>query len=80
MGVGGSAEIDFNRDVIFKVVTIFGSWTFSKAALIEISRFFAETGAPLSKLITHRYSLVQAEEAFKEFDSSTTGKCVFVMK
>ena len=80
VGVGGPAEIDFNRDVIFKVVTIFGSWTFSKAELIEISRFFAETGAPLSKLITHRYSLDQAEEAFKEFDSSTTGKCVFVMK
>ena len=80
VGVGGPAEIDFNRDVIFKVITIFGSWTFSKAELIEISRFFAETRAPLSKLITHRYSLDQAEEAFKEFDSSTTGKCVFVME
>ena len=80
VGVGGPAEIDFNRDVIFKVITIFGSWTFSKAELIEISRFFVETRAPLSKLITHRYSLDQAEEAFQEFDSSTTGKCVFVME
>ena len=37
VGVGGPAEIDFNRDVIFKVITIFGSWTFSNAELIEIS-------------------------------------------
>ena len=80
VGVGGPAEIDFNRDVIFKVITIFGSWTFSKAELIEISRFFVETGASLSKLITHRYSIDQAEQAFQEFDSSTTGKCVFVME
>ena len=80
VGVGGPAEIDFNRDVIFKVITIFGSWTFSKAELIEISRFFVEPRAPFSKLITHRYSLDQAEEAFQEFDSSTTGKCVFVME
>ena len=80
VGVGGPAEIDFNRDVIFKVITIFCSWTFSKAELIEISRFFVDTRAPLSKLITHRYSLDQAEEAFQEFDSSTTGKCVFVME
>ena len=80
VGVGGPAEIDFNRDVIFKVITIFGSWTFSKAELIEISRFFVETRAPLSKLITHRYSIDQAEQAFQEFDSSTTGKCVFVME
>ena len=79
VGVGGPAEIDFNRDVIFKVITIFGSWTFSKAELIEISRFFVDTRAPLSKLITHRYSIDQAEQAFQEFDSSTTGKCVFVM-
>ena len=30
VGVGGPAEIDFNRNVIFKVLTIFGSWTFSQ--------------------------------------------------
>ena len=79
VGIGGPAEIDFNRDVIFKVATIFGSWTFSKAELIEIERFFVDTKAPLNKLITHRYRLDQAVEAFKEFDASKTGKCVFVM-
>ena len=79
VGIGGPAEIDFNRDVIFKVVTIFGSWTFSKSELIEIERFFVDTKAPLNKLITHRYSLDQAVEAFKEFDGATTGKCVIVM-
>ncbi len=45
----------------------------------EIARFFVETKTPLDKLITHRYSLDQAVEAFREFDSATTGKCVFVM-
>jgi threonine dehydrogenase-like Zn-dependent dehydrogenase len=78
VGVGAPAEIDFNRDVIFKVVTIFGSWTFSKSELIETSRFFVETKAPLDQLITHRYSLDQAVEAFQTFDGATTGKCVFV--
>jgi len=80
VGIGGPAEIDFNRDVIFKVATIFGSWTFSKSELIEIERFFVETKAPLSKLITHRYPLDRAVEAFKEFDGAATGKCVFIME
>ncbi|MCI0898892.1 MAG: zinc-binding dehydrogenase [Chloroflexi bacterium] len=80
VGIGGPAEIDFNRDVIFKVATIFGSWTFSKSELIEIERFFVDTKAPLHKLITHRYRLDQAVEAFKEFDGATTGKCVFIME
>jgi len=79
VGIGSPAEIDFNRDVIFKVATIFGSWTFSKSELIEIERFFVDTKAPLNKLITNRYSLDQAVQAFQDFDTSTTGKCVIVM-
>lgn len=79
VGVGGPASIDFNRDVIFKVATIYGSWTFSKPELIEIARFMIEAKVPLNKLITHRYSLDQAVEAFRNFDGATTGKCVFVL-
>jgi threonine dehydrogenase-like Zn-dependent dehydrogenase len=37
-----------------------------------------DTKAPLDRLITHRYSLDQAIEAFQTFDGATTGKCVFV--
>ena len=64
--------------MVLKVITVFGSWTFSKAELIEIARFFVDTKAPLDRLITHRYGLDQAIEAFQTFDGATTGKCVFV--
>ena len=79
VGVGGPAAIDFNRDVIFKVATIYGSWTFSKSELLEIARFMIDAKVPLEKLITHRYTLDQAVEAFRTFDGATTGKYVFVM-
>lgn len=79
VGAGAATEIDFNKNVIFKVATILGSWTFSKAELMEISRFMVDTKAPLEQLITHRYDLDQAIEAFQTFDGATTGKCVFVM-
>ena len=79
VGLGAPANIDFNRDVIFKVVTIFGSWTFSKSELIEIARFMVEARVPVDKHITHRYTLGQAVEAFRNFDTATTGKCVLVM-
>ena len=78
VGIGGPAEINFTRDVILKDVTIYGSLTFSKSELIETARFFVETKAPLDRLITHRYPLEQAVEAFQTFDGATTGKCVFV--
>jgi threonine dehydrogenase-like Zn-dependent dehydrogenase len=79
VGIGGPAQVDFNQDVIHKVATIFGSWTFSKAELLEIARFMVDARVPLKNLITHRYDLDQAVEAFRTFDGATTGKCVFVM-
>lgn len=79
VGIGGPATIDVNRDIIFNVATIFGSWTFSKSELIEIARFMVETRAPLSKMITNRYNLDQAAEAYRTFDAAATGKCVFVV-
>ena len=79
VGIGGPATFDVNRDVIFKVATIFGSWTFSKSELIESARFMVEAKVPLDRLITNRYSLDDAAEAFREFDSAGTGKCVFML-
>ncbi len=78
-GVGSPASIDINRDVIFKVATIYGSWTFSKSELLEIARFMVDAKVPLEKLITHRFRLKDAVKAFRVFDGATTGKCVFVM-
>ena len=79
VGIGEPASIDINRDVIHKVATIYGSWTFSKSELIEVARFMVDARVPLEKLITHRYALDQAVEAFRTFDTATPGKCVFVM-
>ncbi len=79
VGIGGPATIDINQDVIFKVAEIYGSWTFSKAELLEISRFMIDAKVPLENLITHRFALDQAVEAFQIFDGATTGKCVFEM-
>lgn len=76
VGIGGPAAIDFNRDVIFKVVTIYGSWTFSKAELIAIARFMVEMKVPIDRLITHHFTLDQAAEAFRIFDAGATGKCM----
>ena len=77
---GGPAALDIDNDVIYKVATIFGSWTFSKSEVIQAARFMVEARVPLTRLITHRFSLDQAESAFRTFDGGTTGKCVFVLE
>jgi threonine dehydrogenase-like Zn-dependent dehydrogenase len=79
VGIGGPATFDVNRDIVFKVATIFGSWTFSKSELLAIARFMVEADVPLQKLITHRYALAEARAAYRTFDGAATGKCAFVL-
>ncbi len=79
VGEGGTVTLEPSPDVIHKHLTIYGSWTFSTVGLAECARFVVERQIPLRRLITHRYPLDQAAEAFEEFDAGATGKCVFVM-
>lgn len=78
VGVGKPTTIDINTDVIRKSATIFGSWTFSKTEMIAIARFTVEARVQLRDIITHRYSLDQAPEAYRAFAAGATGKCMIV--
>jgi threonine dehydrogenase-like Zn-dependent dehydrogenase len=60
-----------------KQLTIHGSWTMSAIGLGEVARYVAERKLPLKKLITHRFRLEQAAEAYKNFESGQTGKVIF---
>jgi len=79
VGEGGTVTLEPSPDIIHKQLTIYGSWTFSTVGLDACARFVVDRAIPLRRLITHRYRLDQAAEAFQEFDAGATGKCVFVM-
>jgi threonine dehydrogenase-like Zn-dependent dehydrogenase len=79
VGEGGTVTLEPSPDIIHKHLTLYGSWTFSTVGLDECARFVVDRQIPLDRLITHRYRLDQAEEAFRTFDAGATGKCVFVV-
>ncbi|TAK26029.1 MAG: iditol 2-dehydrogenase [Chloroflexota bacterium] len=78
VGEGGTVSLEPSPDVIHKQLTIYGSWTFSTIGLAECAEFIVDRAVPIERLITHRYRLDQAVEAFKTFDAGGTGKCVFL--
>ena len=78
VGEGGDTTFDISAQIIHKQLTIYGSWTFSLGGLAEAANFVVDRGVPLDKLITHRYTLDQADEAYELFDTGRTGKPVFV--
>ena len=44
----------------------------------ECARFIVDKKLPLKKLLTHRFTLDEADDAYRLFDTQTTGKGVFV--
>jgi threonine dehydrogenase-like Zn-dependent dehydrogenase len=79
VGEGGSVTLDVSRDMIRKQLTVIGSWTFSSVIQAECARFVAERGIDVERLFTQRYALDQAAEAYRLFDTQTTGKGVFLL-
>jgi len=62
----------FNR----KEVTLSGSTVFPMGEYEEICRLYAD-GLPTEQFITHRFSLEQADEAYRTFAAGETGKVLF---
>ncbi|MCH8061741.1 MAG: zinc-binding dehydrogenase [Chloroflexi bacterium] len=77
VGEGGTVTFEPTPDIIHRQLTLHGSWTFSTAILEELADWVVERGIPLKDIITHRFSLDQAREAYELFEGATTGKVVF---
>src|SRR5437588_5407865 len=78
VGEGNTTTFDISQDMIRRQLTIHASWTFSSVGQAECARFVADRKVELGRLLTHRFRLEQAEEAYRLFDTQTTGKGVFM--
>jgi threonine dehydrogenase-like Zn-dependent dehydrogenase len=74
VGEGGSVTLNVSPDMLRRQITLMGSWTFSKIGQDACARFLAEHGISLKPLITHRFKLEEADNAYKLFDRQTMGK------
>ena len=78
VGERGQVTLDVSPDILRRQVTIVGSWTFSKQGQADCAEFVADHNVDVEKLFTHRWRLDQAEEAYKIFDTQSTGKAVII--
>ena len=78
VGEGGDVTLDVSRDMLRKQLTLIGSWTFSAMGQAECARFIVDNGIRLEKIFSHRWSIDQAAEAYRVFDTQSTGKGVIV--
>jgi threonine dehydrogenase-like Zn-dependent dehydrogenase len=78
VGEGADVTIDVSRDMLRKQLTLIGSWTFSAMGQLECARFVADNKIDLDAIFSHRWTLEQADEAYRVFDTQSTGKGVVV--
>ena len=78
VGEATQTTIKPSEQFIRKQIMLFGSWYFPIWEYEEIVDFIMERKLPVEKLVTHRFSLKDADEAFKLFDTHKTQKVVFV--
>ncbi|HKV53051.1 MAG TPA: zinc-binding dehydrogenase, partial [Candidatus Binataceae bacterium] len=79
VGEGSNVTIDVSPDMLRKQLTIVASWTFSTVGQAECAQFVADRKIAVDDLFTDRWRLGQAEQAYKLFDTQTTGKGIFVI-
>ncbi len=79
VGEGGQVTIDVSPHLLRRQMTLVASWTFSNIVQAECARFSVERKVDVERLFTHRWTLDEAEAAYKLFDKQVDGKGVFLM-
>jgi propanol-preferring alcohol dehydrogenase len=77
IGENAEAKVRPSDHFCRKEITLSGSTCFPMGEFDEIVRLFAR-GLPAAEMITHRFTVDQAAEAYAAFAAGNTGKVVFV--
>jgi threonine dehydrogenase-like Zn-dependent dehydrogenase len=77
VGAGAREVTVEERKILSKELTIQGNAVFPMRAYFEAIEFLRSHPLPLDDMVTHRFAIEQAPEAFALFDTGNTGKVVF---
>lgn len=78
VGEGGTVEFAPSPLLIHKQLALHGSWVCSIGQMEELVEKLATWQLHVDQIITHRFSLAQAREAYELFDQGQTGKVAIV--
>jgi len=78
IGEGGSVEFQPSRDIIHDQKTIYGSWVTNIWRMEELVERIVDWGIHPEDLVTHRFPLERADEAYALMASGKCGKVAIV--
>lgn len=78
VGEGGSVDFEPSPLLIHKQLTLHGSWVCSLPQMEDLVELLVRWDLHPEVMVTHRFSLTQAREAYETFDTGRTGKVAIV--
>ena len=80
VGEGGSVSFDVSQTIIHNQITIFGSWVTSLGHMEDLVQKLVEWHLKPEVIVSHRFALAQAEQAYGLADAGQSGKVCIVME
>ena len=77
VGIGSKGNTINPVQIIGRQLTLMGSFVLPLPMYWDMLKFVLDHKVPLEEIVTHRFTIEQAPEAFTLFDSGATGKVVF---
>lgn len=74
VGEGGQVTLDVSELLLHKQVTVYGSWVTSLSGMAELLELLVRSGLHPDRLVTDRFTLDDAEEAYRVADGQQAGK------
>lgn len=78
VGEGGDVSFDVSHDLIHKQITLFGSWVTSVGRMTELVERLVVWQMHPEIIVSHRFDLEQADEAYQLVDEGRAGKVALV--
>lgn len=78
VGEGGRLETEVSDTLLHKQLTLFASWVTSLSHMEELAQNVVRWRVVPSAIVSHRFALDEADEAYRIADSAATGKVCLV--
>jgi threonine dehydrogenase-like Zn-dependent dehydrogenase len=78
VGEGGTVAFEPSPLLIHKQLTLYGSWVCSLPQMAELVEHLVRWNLHPEVMVTHHFTLDQAQQAYEIFDSGHTGKVAIV--
>ena len=78
VGEGNNVDFDVSQTIIHNQITVYGSWVTSLGHMEDLVEKLVEWKLRPDRIVSHRFSLDEAAEAYRVADEGQSGKVVIV--